>query len=105
MKKKLWIALAAALVFCAGCHGRAPLEETETGQEEIQTRQEEMAQEESAEDSQDDSQEAAPPGEADLTVWLGNDLKSLDPAQALLICVCPLGMILRSSLLIMATST
>lgn len=83
MKKKLWIALAAALVFCAGCHGRAPLEETETGQEEIQTGQEEMAQEESAEDSQDDSQETAPPGEADLTVWLGNDLKSLDPAQAL----------------------
>ncbi len=89
MKKKLWIALAAALVFCAGCHGRAPLEETETEQEEIQTGEEKtgVSQGESSEDSQKDSQidsqEAAPPGQADLTVWLGNDLYSLDPAQAL----------------------
>ena len=73
MKKKLCITFAAVLVFCAGCHGRAPVNDETT-----------QAVQEETEGTQEDSQtEEAPPGQAELTVWLGNNLSSLDPAQAI----------------------
>ena len=73
MKKKLCITFAAVLVFCAGCHGRAPVNNETT-----------QAVQEQTEGTQEDSQtEEAPPGQAELTVWLGNNLSSLDPAQAI----------------------
>ena len=42
MKKKLCITFAAVLVFCAGCHGRAPVndETTQAVQEETEGTQE-----------------------------------------------------------------
>ena len=73
MKKKLCITFAAVLVFCTGCHGRAPVNDETT-----------QAVQEETEGTQEDSQtEEAPPGQAELTVWLGNNLSSLDPAQAI----------------------
>ena len=73
MKKKLCITFAAVLGFCAGCHGRAPVNDETT-----------QAVQEETEGTQEDSQtEEAPPGQAELTVWLGNNLSSLDPAQAI----------------------
>ncbi len=74
MKKKLWILFAAALVFCAGCRsGTTVTQETTT----------QASQEETKETAEETQAETTLPGQVEIAVWLGNDLSSLDPAQAI----------------------